>query len=186
MERDWLKQDMKERTATRLLEGAFSDIIVSVRHMEVSCSESPFVLMDIHFSGMCANTCENCHSKELWTTVEKDYKPLSSIMMEVIKHFEDAELIDGLCIMGTDNQDKSEAVKILVELAKDFGMISIVFTGYDSLFKATECYGRPTYFIVGPYRKGEWQENKRFFKQDIDNRNLTYTEMSAQEYFSQR
>ena len=105
-------------------------------------------------------------------------------MREAIQYFIDSGIIDGICIMGTDNPDKYEATKILVDFAANIGMRSIVFTGYD-LMTAIRCYGYADYFVVGKYHKGEWHENKSFYKLlESESGDLLYTEISMHEYLN--
>lgn len=156
-----------------------SGIIVNVRRMEVSCLESPFVLLNINFSGMCDNQCLDCHSQALWEVLETD-KISIEVILDTMEKSYGAGIIDGICIMGTDYDQKGQPVQIICEKAKEMGMISVVFTGYDSLEEAVIIYGHSDWFVVGSYVSGEWHENKKFYKREKG----SYRETSMDEYFN--
>lgn len=160
-----------------------ADIIVNIRRIEVSGAESPFLTLNVHFTGMCDNACPDCHSRSLWTVKEQDRMQLNLVIEQARNMFIEAGIIDGLCILGTDNRDKYDATRILVDIADNMDMVSIVFTGYD-LMTAVKSYGYPDYYVIGRYVKGGWHENKTFYQLVEDEEgNLAYAEISLTEYF---
>lgn len=162
-----------------------SGIIVNIRRMEVSGAESPFLTLNLHFSGDCDNRCPDCHSQSLWNVQEKDRMQLNSVIEKARDMFISSGIVDGLCILGTDNRDKHYATRVLIDVVDNIGMLSIVFTGYDIL-TAVKCYGYPDYFVTGKYVRGEWHENKSFYRlvEDSSTGALGYSEISLAEYFT--
>lgn len=106
-------------------------------------------------------------------------------MEKILELFEEAGLINGVCIMGTDNKEKVESVKILIDFCRACGMCSVVFTGYD-LATAHAVYGIPDAFVCGAYHDGEWHENKRFYLLvDVGDEGDAYEEITVDQYFDQ-
>ena len=179
-----MKLSATGRASRRVLPGPdASDIIVNIRRIEVSGAESPFLTLNIHFSGMCDNACPECHSQTLWKAKETDEMKLNTVIEQARDMFIDAGVINGICILGTDNKDKYHATRILIDVADSMGMVSIVFTGY-TIMDAVGAYGYPDYFVSGKYVQGEWHENKSFYQLVEDEEGiLGYAEISLAEYF---
>lgn len=181
-----MKISAKGRAMRRVLSGPdAADTMVNIRRIEVSGAESSYLTLNLHFSGDCDNHCPECHSQSLWTAEERDRMQLNAVIQKAMDMFLNAGIIDGICILGTDNKDKYHATRLLVDIADNIGMVSIVFTGYD-LGTAMKCYGHPDYFVVGRYSKGEWHENKAFYRLEEDESTgvLFYAEISLAEYFN--
>lgn len=155
-------------------------IIVSIRYETISCAETPFITYNLNYSGQCVNKCINCHSKSLWDTKDTDYKELGAVM-DYITTLLNVGIVNGICILGTDNKDKEESVKVLIAYASASKTNSIVFTGYD-IRTAINRYGYPNYYVCGKYKEGEWHENKKFYKLLQDNVEWFYAEISLIKY----
>lgn len=154
------------------------DTIAYVRSIEVSCTESPYVLLSIHFTGPCDISCQDCHSRALWVEKDTDRTTLSQIMNTIL-HYHEAGVIDGICILGTDGTSKKLLSPHLVRFARARGLKTVVFAGAD-IDIAMAHYGRPDYFVSGPYRSGEWHESKAFYVKE----GTGYREISMQQYFT--
>jgi len=157
-------------------------IIANIRHMDVSCLESPYTTVNIHFSGPCDNGCELCHSKDLYEVKQEDHTYIKDVL-SFIEERQESGLINGICILGTDNHEKIEAVNALLRFADEKGLVSVLYTGY-SMEKARKKYGAPTWIIAGPYVSGEWHENKRFYVRIGESSPYKYIEKSHSEFFN--
>lgn len=93
-------------------------------------------------------------------------------------------IINGICILGTDNAEKAHHAELLIDFARSCGMHAIVFTGYD-IDKALRSYPGADVFVCGRYRSGEWHENKRIYiLTEEDDFEGTYTEISLDAYLN--
>ena len=154
------------------------DTITYVRSIDVSCAESPYVLLNIHFTGPCDISCPECHSRALWCEEETDRVGLKDLM-STITNYHKAGIIEGICIMGTDGPSKKMLSPYLVRFARASGMKTVVFVGADIHIPMSH-YGRPDYFVTGPYEGGEWHTHKKFYMKNSGE----YIEISMQRYFT--
>lgn len=164
-------------------ETVFSDISVIIdstaflRALGISGLESPYLTANLDFSGPCENKCPGCHSKALWNTVESDRITVGEILVKIDYLYSERNIIEGVCILGTDNPERENASRAITRFCEVLGIPSIVYTGYD-ICQALE-YGRPSFFVCGTYINREWHSNKRFYRLDQG----SYDEISIHEYF---
>ena len=177
--------DDQRPAETILLDLLGSDIMIDVRRTGVSCLESPYVLQNIHFSGPCALSCPECHSKQLWTVEPTDQVNLHMLVREILR-LRDARIIEGVGLMGADSPSKRKSAPLLTYIARLFGLVSVVYTGYD-IDEAKTRLGNPDFFVCGPYVSGDWDTNKKFYMlTGADQKVLHYTEITKTKYFDRQ
>ena len=159
------------------------DRIFTVRQTSISCAESPFVTLNINFSGPCEHKCKECHSKALWEVKSTDNILLRDLM-DHLKELQEFGIINGLCILGTDNPEKEDAVKTLIESCIGLNIPSVVYTGYH-ITEAVKRYGLADYYICGPYITGEWSDNKEFYALTDNGEEIGYAKMSKENYYKE-
>jgi hypothetical protein len=172
---------LKDREDLLLLPGTDDDIMINIRHIDISGLESPYMTANLHFSGQCAFRCPDCHSSALNKVEPGDKQSLSSVLAK-IKEFQEASLIHGVCIMGTDSEEKRSAVERIIRFALCNDLVSVVYTGYD-LYPAIWNYGPANWFVCGRYLGGEWHEHKEFYER-VDLGKRFYDQRTMEAYFA--
>lgn len=168
--------------------GGFGDgAIITVRAIELSFAESPYTGVCLHFSGPCAFTCVNCHSEALWKVQDHDTMTVNTLIGHLRERYLSTKLVEAVCLMGTDGESKFKAAPHLLHLVREMGIVGIVYTGYE-LERGRILYGAYDYYVCGPYREGEWQDNKRFYRrrEEITSGEREYEEITYNQYFERR
>jgi hypothetical protein len=171
----------KETLNLPLSKESESDIIANIRHIDVSGMESPYITANIHFSGPCRVDCKDCHSRELFKVVPEDNVKVKEVI-DMIGSMNELGLIQGVCILGTDNHKKEEAVRSITNWARSKNLLSILYTGYD-IRRAIKHYGETDWIVAGPYVGEEWYHNKQFYMMVTKDDRISYTQVTKDKYF---
>jgi pyruvate-formate lyase-activating enzyme len=157
--------------------------ILYVRLIEVSFAETPLPALAVHFSGACAHRCSGCHSKALWEIQKEDAITLGYFLETLEKRIGESQgLLRSVVLLGTDSISKTIAGAPFVTWARRNGIQSVIYTGYH-LRSAIKMYTYPDLFVCGPYVKGEWSDNKRFYQITTREGTERYREISKEQYF---
>lgn len=153
--------------------------MVNIRQMNISFAETPFRSYNLNFTGPCALECPGCHSKALWRVKRKDRKSLTEVVENLLM-LRDVGLVNSICILGTDHHSKEKPVRMLVDISRSEGIISVIYSGYGK-DEAIRRYGKADYYVCGPYRSGEWYESKHFYRREKG----SYVELSKDDFFNE-